>query len=52
MDPLEINWDKIALELKEELDRKPTSTEIQQALMKKYWDIVDTIEKNESKSNN
>ena len=47
MDPLELNWDKIAFELEEELDRKPLTEEIQKRLMQKYWNMVDIIEKNE-----
>ena len=49
MDPLEINWDKIAFELEEELNRKPVAKEIQERLMQKYWKMVDIIEKNEHK---
>ena len=43
LDPLETNWDKIAFELEDELKRKPTTTEIQERLMQKYWKMVDII---------
>ena len=49
MDPLEINWNKIAIELEEELERNPTTREIQERLMQKYWDMVDIIEDNKRK---
>ena len=49
MDPLEINWNKIAIELEEELERNPTTGEIQERLMQKYWDMVDIIEDNKRK---
>ncbi len=48
MNPLEINWDKIAFELEEELGRKPVTKEIQERLLQKYWKMVDIIEKNEN----
>ena len=51
MNPLEMDWNKIALELEEELDRKPTTIEIQRRLTEKYWNIIDIIEKNRLKDN-
>lgn len=50
-DPLELNWDKIALELKVEfeengdMERKPTASEIQYTLMQKYWNAADEVER-------
>ena len=52
MNPLEINWDKIASELEEELGRNPTSEEIQKRLSQKFWDMVDIIEENRLEDNN
>jgi hypothetical protein len=48
MNPLELDWNKIALELEEELDRKPSTVEIQRRLVKKYWEMIDFIEKNDT----
>jgi hypothetical protein len=51
MDPLEINWNKIAFELEEELGRKPVTKEIQEKLMQKYWAMVDAIENDRRRGN-
>lgn len=52
MNPLELDWNKIAHELEEELGRKPSTIEIQRSLVKKYWNMVDIIEKDRLKDNN
>ena len=51
MDPLEIDWNKIAFELENELKRKPTAREIQERLIKKYWNMVDVIEDKRRRGN-
>jgi len=51
MDPLELNWNKIALELEKELGREPRAREVQKSLTEKYWNMVDIIEKNKPKDN-
>jgi hypothetical protein len=51
MNPIELDWNKIALELKKKLNRNPRSIEIQMELTKRYWSMIDIIEKNRLKDN-
>lgn len=48
-DPLELRWDKIALELQKELGRPPLTSETQSRLLQKYWGAVDAIEQAKTK---
>lgn len=51
MDPFNLNWNDIANEIREELNRDPKASEIQQAFLQKCWNMTDIIEK-EDKENN
>jgi len=46
MNPLELDWDATAEELKVELGRNPTPEETQQRVLQKYWNKTDILEQN------
>lgn len=47
IDPLNFDWDEIAKELREKLGREPKTIEVQVELLRKFWDSIDIIEKND-----
>jgi len=44
-DPLNFNWDEIFKELKKKLKRDPKPWEVQEELMRRFWDSIDQIER-------
>ena len=44
-DPLNFNWDDIFKELREKLEREPKPWEVQEELLRKFWDSIDLLER-------
>jgi hypothetical protein len=44
-DPLNYGWDHIFEELKTTLKREPENREIQEELLRKYWNSLEAMEK-------